>query len=83
MIKRRNKKSKTDIMKSIIQNGVKVEKYKNKQERELNISQQLNKYEEETKRLEKQKIKTERTTEEKENVLLLGKYRLVVRVRIF
>tara|TARA_R110002020_G_scaffold16262_1_gene57431 strand:- start:261 stop:473 length:213 start_codon:yes stop_codon:yes gene_type:complete len=57
MIKRRNKKSKTDIMKSIIQNGVKVEKYKNKQERELNISQQLNKYEEETKRLEKQKLK--------------------------
>ena len=57
MIKRRNKKSKTDIMKSIIQNGVKVEKYKNKQERELNISQQLNQYEEETKRLEKQKLK--------------------------
>lgn len=57
MIKRRNKKSKTDIMKSIIQNGVKVEKYKNKQERELNISQQLNGYEEETKRLEKQKLK--------------------------
>ena len=57
MIKKRNKKSKTDIMKSIIQNGVKVEKYKNKQERELNISQQLNKYEEETKRLEKQKLK--------------------------
>ena len=60
MIKRRNKKSKTDIMKSIIQNGVKVEKYKNKQERELNISQQLNKYEEETKRLEKQKLKQKR-----------------------
>lgn len=57
MIKKRNKKSKTDIMKSIIQNGVKVEKYKNKQERELNISQQLNGYEEETKRLEKQKLK--------------------------
>ena len=57
MIKKRNKKSKTDIMKSIIQNGVRVEKYKNKQERELNISQQLNQYEEETKRLEKQKLK--------------------------
>lgn len=57
MIKRRNKKSKTDIMKSIIQNGVRVEKYKNKQEREINISQQLKKYEEENKRIEQRKEK--------------------------
>ncbi len=57
MIKRRNKKSKTDIMKSIIQNGVKIEKYKNKQEREINISQQLKKYEEEKKRIEQRKEK--------------------------
>ena len=57
MIKKRNKKSKTDIMKSIIQNGVRVEKYKNKQEREINISQQLKKYEEENKRIEQRKEK--------------------------
>ena len=57
MIKRRNKRNKTDIMKSIIQNGVRVEKYKNKQEREINISQQLNKYEEENKRIEQRKEK--------------------------
>jgi len=57
MIKRRNKKSKTDILRSIIQNGVRVEKYKNKQEREINISQQLKKYEEENKRIEQRKEK--------------------------
>tara|TARA_X000000368_G_C22529621_1_gene492874 strand:- start:86 stop:316 length:231 start_codon:yes stop_codon:yes gene_type:complete len=57
MIKRRNKRNKTDIMKSIIQNGVRVEKYKNKQEREINISQQLKKYEEENKRIEQRKEK--------------------------
>ncbi len=44
-------------MKSIIQNGVRVEKYKNKQEREINISQQLKKYEEENKRIEQRKEK--------------------------
>jgi len=65
MIKRRNKKSKTDIMKSIIQNGVKIEKYKNKQEREINISQQLKKYEEENKRLEQRKEKQKEIQKQK------------------
>jgi len=51
------KKSKTDIMKRIIQNGVKVHKYQNRQERELNFSKELKGYEEQTQKNEERKVK--------------------------
>ena len=51
----RTKKKKTDIMKSIIQNGVKVEKYKTRQEREKNFSKELKGYKEQSQELEKRK----------------------------
>ena len=51
------KKSKTDIMKRIIQNGVKVHKYQNRQERELNFSKELKGYEEQTQKNEERKEK--------------------------
>ena len=72
MIKRRNKRNKTDIMKSIIQNGVRVEKYKNKQEREINISQQLKKYEEENKRIEQRKEKHSETRSHRAKFLVFS-----------
>ena len=51
------KKSKTDIMKRIIQNGVKVHKYQNRQERELNFSKELKGYEEQNQKNEERKQK--------------------------
>ena len=51
----RTKKKKTDIMKRIIQNGVKVHKYQNRQERELNFSKELKGYEEQTQKNEERK----------------------------
>jgi hypothetical protein len=51
----RKKNNKTDLMKRIIQNGVKVHKYQNRQERELNFSKELKGYEETSKEIEKRK----------------------------
>jgi len=53
----RKKNNKTDIMKRIIQNGVKVHKYQNRQERELNFSKELKGYEEQTQKNEERKVK--------------------------
>jgi len=53
----RTKKKKTDLMKSIIQNGVKVEKYKTRQEREKNFSKELKGYKEMTQKNEERKEK--------------------------
>lgn len=53
----KSKKSKTDIMKSIIQNGVEVERYKTRQEREKNFSKELKGYREMTQKNEERKEK--------------------------
>lgn len=53
----KSKKSKTDIMKSIIQNGVEVERYKTRQEREKNFSKELKGYKEMTQKNEERKLK--------------------------
>ena len=51
----RKKKNQTDLLRSFIQNGVKVEKYKTRKEREISLSKDLKGYKETSKEIEKRK----------------------------